>query len=325
MRVDVPSIRALFLDSYHRRHRRSLRDTLLANLEGLLPLAARLRWGFNLMTSGPGAALMSTIGLTALPHMPRQAKGLRWLKHSDIGRLDPDRDVVLVPDAFTQFFEPQIVTDLDAVLSRLQKRLWIAPYRPSGKARKVLGRLAGFAAEAERQMAGLTAIAATGVPLMGIEPPVTLSYRSDYPKEMPVIALPQQVLAPLIAEHFAGAAAQPSDLSVRLLPHCSERVLGQLVTAQWRAVFDRLGITLDTPATGCCGMAGIWGHETKNREKSDRIFAQSWQAATAAGPDAILATGFSCRCQTRHLTGTDLMHPISFLRQVLEKTGIARG
>lgn len=325
VRVDVPSIRALFLDSYHRRHRRSLRDTLLANLEGLLPLAARLRWGFNLMTSGPGASLMSAIGLTALPHMPRQAKGLRWLKHSDIGRLDPGRDVVLVPDAFTQFFEPQIVADLDAVLSRLQKRLWIAPYRPSGKARKVLGRLASFSAEAERQMAGLTAIAATGVPLMGIEPPVTLSYRSDYPKDMPVIALPQQVLAPLIAGHFAGATAQSSDLSVRLIPHCSERVLGQSVTAQWRAVFDRFGITLDTPATGCCGMAGIWGHETKNRQKSERIFAQSWQAATAAGPEVILATGFSCRCQTRHLAGIDLMHPISLLRQVLERTAGARG
>lgn len=330
IRVDVPSIRALFLDSYHRRHRRSLRDMALAHLEGLLPLAAKFRWGFNLMTAGPGVALMSAIGLTALPSMPVQARGLRWLKGSDIGKLDPKRDVVLVPDAFTQFFEPQIVADLAAVLENLQKRLWLAPYRPSGKARKVLGRLSGFARQAQRQMETLKTIAATGVPLLGIEPPVTLSYRTDYPKDMPAIALPQQLLAPLIAERIAVAPAQRTGLSVRLLPHCSERVLGATATAEWRAVFDRLGIALDVPATGCCGMAGIWGHETRNRDKSDKIFAQSWQAATRPGPDAIqpdaiLATGFSCRCQTEKMTGTRLLHPISLLRQVMDKGAAVKG
>ncbi|UIY29842.1 4Fe-4S dicluster domain-containing protein [Neorhizobium galegae] len=314
VRVDVPSIRSLFLDSYYRRHRRSLRDTALAHLEGLLPLAAKFRRSFNLMTEGPGASLMSAIGLTALPSMPKQAHGLRWLKQTDIARLDPKVDVVLVPDAFTQFFEPQVVVDLNVVLARLQKKLWVAPYRPSGKARKVLGRLAGFSRQAQRQKDSLKVIAATGVPLMGLEPPVTLSYRTDYPDDMPAVALPQQMLAPLIA----ALPARTSEMAVRLLPHCSERVLGAGATAEWRIIFDRLGIKLDMPATGCCGMAGMWGHESANRTKSNEIFGHSWKAATAPGPDAILATGFSCRCQTKHMTGTELQHPVSLLRQLLE-------
>jgi FAD/FMN-containing dehydrogenase/Fe-S oxidoreductase len=321
VRVDVPSIRALFLDSFHRRHRRSLRDVALAHLEGLLPLAAKFRWGFNLMTDGPGAAFMSAIGLTALPRMPRQARGLRWLKQSDIGKLDPEVDVVLVPDAFTQFFEPRIVADLEVVLACLQKRLWLAPYRPSGKACKVLGRLAGFARQVQRQKESLKAIAATGVPLMGLEPPVTLSYRTDYPDDMPVVALPQQMLAPLIA----ALPAQKSEMAVRLLPHCSERVLGAGATTEWRTIFARLGIKLNIPATGCCGMAGIWGHETANRAKSQSIFGHSWQAATAPGADVILATGFSCRCQTKHLTGAHLQHPVTLLRQLLEAPAAIKG
>jgi Fe-S oxidoreductase len=314
VRVDVPSIRAQFLDSFYRRHRRSLRDMALAHLEGLLPLAAKFRWGFNLMSDGPGAALMSAIGLTALPRMPRQQRGLRWLKQSDIDKLDPKIDVVLVPDAFTQFFEPQIVADLEAVLARLNKRLWIAAYRPSGKARKVLGRLAGFADQARRQTESLRAIAATGVPLMGLEPPVTLSYRHDYPQDMPAVALPQHMLAPLIA----ALPAQP-------LRHRRAASAPLQRTRAWRCRnggveghFARLGIALDTPATGCCGMAGMWGHETANREKSEAIFTHSWQAATGPGADVILATGFSCRCQTRHIAGTDLQHPVSLLRQLLE-------
>ncbi len=314
VRVDIPSIRAQFLDSFHRRHRRSLRDVALAHLEGLMPLAARLRWGFNLMTEGPGAALMASIGLTALPHLPRQTFQPRWLSRSDIGKLDPTVDVVLVPDAFTQYFEPQVVADLEAVLERLHRKLWVAPYRPSGKARKVLGRLAGFAQQAKRQKDGLKAIAATGVPLVGIEPPITLSYRHDYPDDMSAIALPQDLLAPLIAT----VPAQQSAISVRLLPHCSERVLGTAATAQWHSIFAHLGIDLRIPATGCCGMAGIWGHEASNRAKSGSIFAQSWKAATAPGADVILATGFSCRCQTKHMTGQELQHPVSLLRRILE-------
>ncbi|WP_430253250.1 FAD-binding and (Fe-S)-binding domain-containing protein [Neorhizobium sp. DAR64872/K0K18] len=321
VRVDVPSIKSLFLNSFYRRHRRSLRDTALAHLEGLLPLAAKFRWGFNLMTEGPGAALMSAIGLTALPSMPKQVRGLRWLKQADIAGLDPKIDVVLVPDAFTQFFEPKVVADLDLVMTHLQKRLWLAPYRPSGKARKVLGRLAGFSRQAERQKDSLKAIAASGVPLMGLEPPVTLSYRTDYPDDTPAVALPQQLLAPLIA----ALPARTSQMAVRLLPHCSERVLGTGVTAEWHAIFDRFGISLHMPPTGCCGMAGMWGHETVNRAKSDEIFHHSWKAATVPGVDAILATGFSCRCQTRHVTGIELQHPVSLLRQLLQAPATVKG
>jgi Fe-S oxidoreductase len=129
------------------------------------------------------------------------------------------------------------------------------------------------------------------------------------------------LLAPLIA----ALPARTSQMAVRLLPHCSERVLGTGVTAEWRAIFDRFGISLHMPPTGCCGMAGMWGHETVNRAKSDKIFHHSWKAATAPGVDAILATGFSCRCQTRHVTGIELQHPVSLLRQLLQAPATMKG
>lgn len=318
IRVDVPSFRTLFLSSYYQRHRRPLRDHALAWLEAGLPWAARMRPLFNLMGQGPGRRIMAWAGLTALPYMPVRVSAGRRLRPRDLEALHPSRDVVLVPDAFTQFFEPDIIADLDAVLTQLNRRLWIAPYHPSGKARKVLGRLTGFKSEVMRQAACLREIAKTDVPLVGLEPAVTLAYGTDYPDDLPAVALVQDVLAPLILDQIPPQSKGPAGRKLRLLPHCSERVQGAKTTENWRVIFDQLGASLDMPPTGCCGMAGTWGHEVKNRDASRLIFAQSWKGATADEAFEIMATGFSCRCQTRELMGTRLAHPLSSLRNLLE-------
>lgn len=314
IRVDVPKLRSAFLDDYHARHARPLRDHALDHLEALMPLAAKMPRLVNLFTTGPGAALLKRAGLTALPAFPVTRPALPTLREAEIATLDPARDVVLVPDAFTLVFEPQIVADLAAVLDRLGRRLRVAPYRPSGKARRVLGRRKGADRQAEAQSALLRQLAASGVPMVGIEPAILGSYRSDFAADLPQVMAPQD----LLSELMATAQVAPSAMAVRLLPHCSERVRGAAGSNGWRAVFARFGITLDMPATSCCGMAGTWGHETRNRATSERIFAQSWDDATAPGPDAILATGFSCRCQADKVAGRALAHPITLLRQLME-------
>ncbi|WP_252737533.1 FAD-binding and (Fe-S)-binding domain-containing protein [Citreicella sp. C3M06] len=314
IRVDVPKLRAGFLQSYHARHRRPLRHYALDQLEALLPYAARLPRLANLMTQGPGAALMHRIGLTALPALPLHRPPLDQLR--DLETLDPARDVVLVPDAFTRFFEPQLVADLAEVLDRLGHRLRVAPYRPSGKARQVLGRVRGAAAQARAQADLLRRIDATGTRMVQIEPAITACYKTDYPEGTPRPLSPQELLATLVND-----TVQAPPMRVRLLPHCSERVQGAAGHTGWREVFARFGITLHIPATGCCGMAGMWGHETVNRATSETIFAQSWQDATAPAtgpePDIILATGYSCRCQSAKVANRALQHPISLLRQLM--------
>lgn len=322
IRVDTPKLRAQFLESYHQRHRRPLSHHALDRLEALLPLAARLPGALNLMTRGPGAPLMRAAGLTVLPALPARRPALRMLREDEIAALDPARDVVLIPDAFTFFFEPHIVADLETVLARLGRRLRIAPYRPSGKARRVLGRLKGADAQARAQAELLKRIGETGAPMVQIEPAIGAAYRNELPADTPQPAAPQDLLAALIED----ADLPTRELRVRLLPHCSERVRGAAASDGWRKVFARLGVTLETPATSCCGMAGTWGHETQNRATSEAIFAQSWANATGQssgqssgpGPDAILATGFSCRCQTEKITGRALSHPITLLREMLE-------
>ncbi|MCE8471096.1 hypothetical protein LZ189_18970, partial [Rhodovulum sulfidophilum] len=61
-------------------------------------------------------------------------------------------------------------------------------------------------------------------------------------------------------------------------------------------VFAALGVEIDTPATGCCGMAGLFGHKPRHQTVSKRLFEMSWAPKIGTGAP-VLATGFSCRCR----------------------------
>lgn len=309
VRVDIPEMRARFLDAWHRRHPRPLRDRLMARLEGLLPLMARAPGLFNAGLS-LGRAPLQALGLTALPKMDPAATPARFAAavRAAGGKMMgadglPGEGTVILPDAFTRHFDPRPIFDLVRILVHLGEPVWVAPYRPSGKARHVLGRLEGAKAEVARLREMLAPVVARGLPVVGIEPAVVLELR----KRGLDVALPQERLAALTA----GRATPAATVSLRLIPHCTERALAAGAVALWPAVMARFGIATEMPATGCCGMAGTWGHETANARTSARIFDQSWRAALAAGPAS--ATGYSCRCQTTRQGMARPEHPLSTL------------
>jgi Fe-S oxidoreductase len=110
-------------------------------------------------------------------------------------------------------------------------------------------------------------------------------------------------------------AGQGSGPAVTLLAHCTEKTADPGVTQRWRAIAARLGVALEAGAAGCCGMSGLFGHEAENAAMSRRIFDLSWRAPLAEGP--VVATGFSCRCQSERLTGEAVVHPASLLAERL--------
>ncbi|MCE8442390.1 hypothetical protein, partial [Rhodovulum sulfidophilum] len=73
-----------------------------------------------------------------------------------------------------------------------------------------------------------------------------------------------------------------------------------------------LGVEIDTPATGCCGMAGLFGHKTRHQTVSKRLFEMSWAPKIGTGAP-VLATGFSCRCQTERLAKLPARHPLGLI------------
>ncbi|MWD28683.1 FAD-binding protein [Aquicoccus sp. SCR17] len=337
VKVDVPEFRARFLELYHDRYQRPLRDYLVAGLEFAVPLLSRGAALYNGLLRLPGAERMSAraLGLCDPPRLsPRSLRALLRRRGAEpatparLAPLSPDekaRSVILVQDAFTTFFDAQVVADAVELLGRLGLRVFVAPFAANGKPMQVHGFLGAFERVARRQADRLRALAGHGIPLVGVDPAMTLTYRQEYRRTLGPEAVPEVQLLQEWLRAGAGELWQPPcparSAPYRLLAHCTEKTAVPGATRDWQAVFAAFGHELELVPTGCCGMSGTYGHETRNRETSRRIYDLSWRQATEApGAPLVLATGYSCRSQVRRFSGIDIAHPVQALLATLRES-----
>ncbi|WP_338665950.1 FAD-binding and (Fe-S)-binding domain-containing protein [Pararoseomonas sp. SCSIO 73927] len=331
IKVDVPGFRARFLELYHGRYLRPLRHHLVAGVERALPRAARFPRLYNAAVgSAPGRAALRALGLVDSPpvsgiDLPAAlaARGIALAAPGalrDLPDAERDRSVILVQDAFTSFNETRLLLDVLDLMLALGARPWVAPFRPNGKPLHVHGFLGAFGRAAEANAAMLAELAGTGVPLVGIDPSMTLAYRGEYREagvEVPAVLLLQEWLARKNGD--VPQALAPG--AFRLLSHCTERTNAAASPREWQTVFARHGLQLDVLAAGCCGMAGTYGHEAEHRAMSEHLYGLSWKQHVAPGQDGLLVTGYSCRSQVKRLENTALLHPAQALLAVLRGRG----
>ena len=329
IKVDVPGFRAQFLELYHGRYLRPMRDHMVAAVEQVLPRAARVPGLYNAVVgSVPGRAALRAVGLVDSPPVSGidldAALAARGLSHatpealSSLNAAERARSVVLVQDAFTSFNETRLVLDVLDLMTALGARPWLAPFRPNGKPLHVHGFLGEFRREAERNAELLRDLAATGVSLIGIDPSITLTYRAEYRDagiDVPAVLLLQEWLA-----GRRGDVPQAEEqASFRLLAHCTERTNAAASLRDWQNAFARYGLNLEIPAAGCCGMAGTYGHEVEHRAMSAHLYELSWAKHLAGDDKEALATGYSCRSQVKRLRGVVLRHPAQALLSALTR------
>ena len=337
VKVSVPAFRSKFLNLYYTRYLRPLKDPLVASIEATLPLMARLRPVYNLLVgSSAGRSVMHLTGLTALPRLAASPLS-RLATEMGAGTANADyleslsaedrkRVVVFVPDAFTAHFDPSVGVAAIEIARLLGFKPLVAPALTNGKALHVHGYLDRFQKSASRTAQKLVEIAATGVPLVGLDPSMTLAFRSEYRESIganavPSVLLPQEWLATVL-QSLPRANYEAPEKQFRLLPHCTERTNAPSSSAQWKAVFLALGVELEVGNTGCCGMAGTFGHEARNREVSERLYAMSWsrEVGMSAGDVAVMATGYSCRSQAKEIDHIRVPHPLETVRDLIKRS-----
>jgi Fe-S oxidoreductase len=182
----------------------------------------------------------------------------------------------------------------------------------------VHGFLKAFAKAADINATLLNGLASSGIPLIGLDPAMTLAYRGEYQKLLganaPKVQLIQEWLVTqkdlLVAKK---ASFRSGDYS--LLAHCTEKTNAVSSVKDWQTVFTQLGQTLKVIETGCCGMSGTFGHEAANVETSKKIYQLSWSAVVnnPANSGKLTATGYSCRSQTKRMDQVTLPHPLQIL------------
>jgi Fe-S oxidoreductase len=321
VKVNVPEFRSRFLELYHGRYQRPLRDYLIGSLEFTIPYLAYAPGLYNAVIGSKWVSrlLERQVGMLDSPLIHRHnlqatLAGCKVAVASvpalrELSAAQRERSVVLVQDAFTRYFETPLLANFIQLAHQLGYRVFLAPYSANGKPLHVQGFLGAFAKAAIRNGKQLKALADCGVPLVGLDPAMTLVYRQEYQKvpgldDCPKVLLPQEWLIDALPERPSAATG-----TFRLLAHCTEKTNAPAATAQWEKLFARLGLKLVTEATGCCGMSGTYGHEARNQATSRTIFEQSWADKLDKEGEA-LATGYSCRSQVKRQADVQLRHPL---------------
>jgi Fe-S oxidoreductase len=337
IKVDVPSFKSEFLAAYHTRYPRRFRDYLVGALESAAYLGARLPNGLAAISkTGVVTSLLSRLGLIQTPTpISGLRRGLRLrgveMAHPErlihLSAAEREQHVIIVQDAFTSFFEPAVLLAAVDVLQRLGFQPLIAHFRPNGKGMHVKGFLNWFRRTARKNAEALRRLEASGIPLVGIEPAVTLTYRDEYSVEelgVRVHLLQEWLVKVLPGRILSGERKE----TYTLLGHCTERTACPDSQADWRRILAHFGLEGMSAAVGCCGMCGVFGHETEHAAESQGIYDMSWrpiveQSRTDEG--LLLATGYSCRTQVERFSGLRPAHPIQFIEEVTRPSTNAAG
>ncbi|MBK4771223.1 MAG: FAD-binding oxidoreductase [Pantoea sp. Morm] len=333
IKIDVPNFRSRFLQLYHTRYLRPVSDHLVASVESYAPLMAKAPRVFNFFLKQPWMRDLSQrhIGMVDLPllsspSLKQQLSGhpamrvtLEQLEAMDAAQRE--QHVLVVQDPFTSYYEAQLVTDFIRLIEKLGYRPVLLPFSPNGKAQHVKGFLQRFARTAGKTAEFLNRVAQLGVPMVGVDPATVLCYRDEY----------QQVLGEqrgtfsvqLVHEWLHGVLAGREEQIASgeawyLFAHCTEVTALPSTPNQWQAIFARFGAKLENINVGCCGMAGTYGHESKNLANSLGIYELSWHPQLQKLPrQRCLATGFSCRSQVKRAEGNGMRHPLQALLELM--------
>ncbi|WP_028957933.1 FAD-binding and (Fe-S)-binding domain-containing protein [Sulfitobacter sp. 20_GPM-1509m] len=323
VQVDIPAMRAAFYADVYARKTRPLIDRAMLLAERLSPLMLRAAPVMRPLWPLARGASEAVLGVADLPDemarpLPRSAR----ISVSELGQRPlPEGTVLVWMDWFSALFDGATQRDVYQGLKALGYAPLFVEMLPAGKVAGDLGDPAGFARMAARLVAALKAGAAGGAPMIGLDPAFVMALRQDYRKaglDVPEVLLPQEFLAAEIRRGVTLPQIPGGRLS--LFTHCTESTGAPTARKDWEDVFAAVGQQIDTPATGCCGMAGMFGHKKRHQKMSRKLFDLSWAGPLAQAQEAV-ATGFSCRCQTERLAGEPMRHPLGLIADRLRQVG----
>ena len=195
----------------------------------------------------------------------------------------------------------------------------VAPDACCGLTWITTGQLTGAKKHLTSLLSVLSPFAASGIPIVGVEPSCTAVLRDDLLDLLPedprsaLVSGATRTLAEVLSAVPASARRLPSLEGVEIVaqPHCHHYSVMGWDTDQ--ALLESLGARV-TRLEGCCGLAGNFGMEAGHYDLSVAVASHSLLPTLDAQPDAVyLADGFSCRTQAAQLTGRGGVHLATLL------------
>jgi Fe-S oxidoreductase len=322
--VDMARMKIEFKAQQLRRRRPTLRERAVAYLPRYAPRAALAAPLAN-RASRWLRGLAGFTGRRPLPAWRRDCFSDRALPKSG------GREVVLLVDTFSRYFEPENPRAAIRVLQAAGYRVHVAQPKSSerplccGRTFLSAGLVEEARIEARRVLAALEPWVARGIPVLGLEPSCLLTLRDEFSVLLPGT----ETLArnAFLLEEFLAAEADAGRLELRLKPiaaaallhgHCHQKAFGAMsaVESVLRLIPE---LKVDAVESSCCGMAGSFGYEAEHYDVSMAMAEASLLPAVraAAAETIIVADGTSCRRQIEHGAQRQELHVARVLEQAL--------
>lgn len=195
----------------------------------------------------------------------------------------------------------------------------VAPDACCGLTWITTGQLEGAKKHLASLLGVLAPFAASGIPIVGVEPSCTAVLRDDLLDLLPedprsaLVSSATRTLAEVLSALPASARRLPSLEGVEIVaqPHCHHYSVMGWDTDQ--ALLESLGARVRR-LEGCCGLAGNFGMEAGHYDLSVAVASHSLLPSLSTQPDAVyLADGFSCRTQAAQLAGRGGVHLATLL------------
>lgn len=333
--VDMARLKAEYLSRTILRDGATPRARLIADMPRLARWGGRFPRLVNLISqSAPVRAYMERrFGLDRRVPPPRFAHRTfrawyRARRRSEPG-LSARGVVVYFVDTWTNYFAPQVGVAAVSLLERAGFDVLCPPLFCCGRPAISKGLLADATQLARENIARLARIASPNVPIVGTEPSCILTLTDEYPQLVRTSAARRIAGQAMMIESFLRRvvdadpnALTPADAAPTPLlyhAHCHQKALVGSDDAV--ALMQRIcGDAAREIPSGCCGMAGSFGHEKEHYDVARAIGEERLFPAVRQRGDAVVAlSGFSCREQIAHHTGTVPRHLIEYLADRIRK------
>ncbi|MGE0081794.1 MAG: FAD-binding and (Fe-S)-binding domain-containing protein [Thiohalomonadaceae bacterium] len=326
--VDLATYKAEFLHHYYRHHRRPPQALLFAHIDRVARLAARAPRLANLVTQRrPFASWAKWAANVAperrLPVFPQETFK-RWFARR--GKRSGGRPVILWADTFNNHFLPDTARAAAAVLESAGFSVQV-PMKAlcCGRPLYEYGLLDQARESLRKILAALAEPLREGVPVVVLEPACASVFQVELgellPRDEQAARLAHQtfLLADFLRRHAPDWQPPRLDRKALLHLHCHHKAI--MPVAPDRELLEAMGLEVEYPDSGCCGMAGGFGME---RAKYDISIAAAERVLLPAVRNAaehtlVIADGYSCREQMFQCTGCRPLHPAEVIASALAR------
>ncbi len=300
--TDMAAYKAEFLSHYYEKKARPLALQALARIGEWAPFAARL----PALANAAGAIGKRFAGFAAGRRLPQFAA--RTFRATFRASASGER-VILFDDTFNNHFRPKTAAAAAKVLEASGCRVELP------REHLCCGRPyydAGMLDRAKATLQRVLEVIEPGIPLVMLEPACLSVFRDELQQLLPEDARAAELArqAVSLGEFLQQRGWTPPRLAGRALlhGHCHQKALGG--NAADLKLLRAAGLEVESPDTGCCGMAGSFGlkreHDVASRRIAELVLLPKLRAAGAQC--LVVADGFSCREQIEGLGGRRTLH-----------------